>query len=476
MYSSIASTTSLCAFQTSIQDILQRITPLEFNINLLGLSRETCPSSKGTLVVDSNQLIYGQLYFLTCSGEGLGTVINGDSISTNHVTATTIYVENLTGPSGIGVTGPTGSMGPTGNVTGIPVGGSMNQLLMKQSTTDYDTVWTSDIVVNSIINGGEYTGTNMFLDGDLDISGRLASNSSIIRIGLDASKYTAGGNNIAIGYGAGFDTQGPSAIAIGNQAGTNLQSSYSISIGRQAGYIEQNSYSVAIGDQAGFDNQNLYAIAIGLQAGQNGQDFNCVAIGNRAGYNSQYANTIAVGYHAGYSFQDFNSVAIGNNAGYTGQGTNAIAIGKNAGATLQHANTIILNASGSVLNSTGIDRLHVRPVRGVASATPVLVYDTANYEITYNTSSIKYKKNVVDLTTDTSVLYQVQAREYDTKEDNTHHIGYIAEELEQVCPSFTWKNPDGTPEGVEWFTLLVFAIEEIKKLKQELSLLTKTSS
>jgi hypothetical protein len=461
MYSSIAST-SLCTFQTNIQDILQRITPLEFTPNILALSSEICPSSKGTLVVDSNQLIYGQLYFLTCSGEGVGTVINGDSISTNHLTATTIYVENLTGPSGgsgAGATGPTGGVGPTGNVVGIPVGGTINQLLTKQSATDYDTVWTSDIVVNSINNGGEYTGTNMFLDGDLDISGRLASNSSIIRIGLEASIYSPGGNNIAIGYGAATDTQGPSAIAIGNQAGTNLQSSYSISIGRQAGYFEQKSYSIAIGDQAGLDNQDLYSIAIGLQAGQNVQGFNCIAIGNRAGFQGQVANTIAIGYHAGYSYQDFNAIAIGNNAG----------------AGLQHANTIILNASGSVLNSTGTDRLHVRPVRGVASATPVLVYDTANYEITYNTSSIKYKKNVVDLATDTSVLYQVQAREYDTKEDNTHHIGYIAEELEQVCPSFTWKNPDGTPEGVEWFTLLVFAIEEIKNLKQELSLLTKNT-
>jgi len=50
-------------------------------------------------------------------------------------------------------------------------------------------------------------------------------------------------------------------------------------------------------------------------------------------------------------------------------------------------------------------------------------------------------------------------------------IGYIAEELNEVDTHFTWKNPDGTPEGIEWFNLLIYAIEEIKKLRTELDLL-----
>lgn len=107
-------------------------------------------------------------------------------------------------------------------------------------------------------------------------------------------------------------------------------------------------------------------------------------------------------------------------------------------------------------------------MRGVAVSTPVLVYNTVTDEITYNTSSIKYKKNVIDLQQNTSQLYNIRAREYDAKDDNKHFIGYIAEELNECSTWFTWKNPDGSPEGIEWFNLLVFAIEEIKKHNQDI--------
>lgn len=115
MFSSLSNSV-LCAIQTcnaDIQQILRRITPITYTTELLSLGNEFCPSSKGTLVVDSNQYIYGQLYFPTCSGGGVGTIINGDMISTM-----TIYTQNIIGVSGTsgGSTGPTGSVGPTGNV------------------------------------------------------------------------------------------------------------------------------------------------------------------------------------------------------------------------------------------------------------------------------------------------------------------------------------------------------------------------
>ena len=105
----------------------------------------------------------------------------------------------------------------------------------------------------------------------------------------------------------------------------------------------------------------------------------------------------------------------------------------------------------------------------------MLVYDPSTKEISYSTSSIKYKKNVTNLQQDTSTLYHVTPREYDAKVDDKHHIGYIAEELDAIDTQFTFKNPDGSPEGVEWFTLLVYAIEEIKTLKQRIVLLENNS-
>lgn len=106
----------------------------------------------------------------------------------------------------------------------------------------------------------------------------------------------------------------------------------------------------------------------------------------------------------------------------------------------------------------------------VLLASPVLVYNTGTSEITYNTSSIKYKKNVTDLKQDTSVLYNVRPVEYDSKDDDSHHIGFIAEELAAIDPKFVW-NKDNKPEGIEWFNLLTYTINELKKLKSEVDIL-----
>jgi hypothetical protein len=147
----------------------------------------------------------------------------------------------------------------------------------------------------------------------------------------------------------------------------------------------------------------------------------------------------------------------------------SIAIGNNTNTSIQHSNSIVINATKNTVITGVSNSLYVKPIRGIAKASPVLTYDSTSGEITYNTSSIKYKKNVIDLTEDTSAIYNIRAREYDAISDGTRHIGYIAEELNDVSKSFTWKNPDGTPEGIEWFNMLVYTIEEMKKLRIELN-------
>ena len=191
---------------------------------------------------------------------------------------------------------------------------------------------------------------------------------------------------------------------------------------------------------------------------------------------NQGSNAISIGNLAGNHTQKYQAIAIGDQAGQTQQGTGSIAIGYGAGQTNQAANSIVINASGLWSADTAYQTtsgFFVRPVRGDTPATPVVTYNTDTFELTYSTSSIKYKKNVIDLTEDTSVLHNIKAREYDSKESNKHFIGYIAEELNDASPWFTWKNPDGSPEGIEWFNLLVYSIEEIKKLKNQIVTLTE---
>jgi len=74
------------------------------------------------------------------------------------------------------------------------------------------------------------------------------------------------------------------------------------------------------------------------------------------------------------------------------------------------------------------------------------------------------------------MIYNVRAREYDAKDDNKHYVGYVAEELQECSTWFTWKNPDGTPEGIEWFNMLLYSIEEIKKLKRRIEQLEQLNN
>ena len=56
-----------------------------------------------------------------------------------------------------------------------------------------------------------------------------------------------------------------------------------------------------------------------------------------------------------------------------------------------------------------------------------------------------------------------------TDDIDTHlYIGYVAEEVDAVDTNFSYKIPDSNgnliPESIEWFNMLIYAIEEIKKL------------
>jgi len=193
--------------------------------------------------------------------------------------------------------------------------------------------------VNNLVNRGAYTGTNVFLNGDLSLTGRLASTS----------------NSISIGY----------------QSGNTGQRANTIAIGIYAGNLNQQTHSIAVGPYAGYEMQNADAIAIGLNAGHSNQQA-----------------SIAIGSNAGYNNQAYYAIAIGRNSGNINQGSNSIAIGYQAGSNSQHINTTILNASGSALNSDGTNRFYAAPIRGVADGkgVNVLCYDPTTHEIYYSTT------------------------------------------------------------------------------------------
>ena len=113
-----------------------------------------------------------------------------------------------------------------------------------------------------------------------------------------------------------------------------------------------------------------------------------IAIGGLAGSTNQGTYSISVGAGAGTFQQGDYSVAIGTKSGEISQGNSAVAIGDRAGRTNQHDNSIVLNATGADLNTDGVSRFFVKPVRGVAHGlgVGVMKYHPTTGEITYSTN------------------------------------------------------------------------------------------
>ena len=178
--------------------------------------------------------------------------------------------------------------------------------------------------------------------------------------------------------------------------------------------------------------------------------------------------TFVEGTRAGQTQQGTQAIAIGSGAGRYTQGTQAIAIGYNAGQTQQAANSIVIDASGGVITAPARG-FYVAPINGT-TATTQLYYNTGTFEITYLSSSASTKNTIEDLTKDTNVLYDLRPKTYIYNSDPGagKQIGYIAEEAATAEQRFaTYNEPNGPPVAIDYNTITVFLVEEVRKLKSE---------
>jgi hypothetical protein len=121
-------------------------------------------------------------------------------------------------------------------------------------------------------------------------------------------------------------------------------------------------------------------------------------------------------------------------------------------------------------NTTGIFRndsttgagIVFRPVNASVSGTPV-VY-TSDFQFATASSMRRLKTNITPLVTDTSIIYDVEPKKYDAIDGSDSNItGFIAEELDEISPEFVIKMHDNMSPN--WNTMIVYMIEEIKKLR-----------
>jgi hypothetical protein len=135
-----------------------------------------------------------------------------------------------------------------------------------------------------------------------------------------------------------------------------------------------------------------------------------------------------------------------------------------AGYSNQTGGSIVINASGAGITGNNVGT-YINPVRVSSSTSNALYFDSVNSEITYNASTRKYKTNIIDLSQNTENIYGLQPREYDFIPDNTHMVGFIAEEAFDKDKYFATLNTNGEVENINWNGIITYLVAEIKKLK-----------
>jgi hypothetical protein len=142
-----------------------------------------------------------------------------------------------------GDTGPTGMDGATGPAGGVIgwTGGSVNQILTKNSSTDYDASWSSTI-----------NATSAYLSSYVDTP-KLMTSQYEIKIGRETADVSQGSNAVAIGAAAGYAGQGVGAVAVGYHAGRSNQGNYGVALGFYAGRTSAHANTTIINSNGGVE-------------------------------------------------------------------------------------------------------------------------------------------------------------------------------------------------------------------------------
>jgi hypothetical protein len=224
--------------------------------------------------------------------------------------------------------------------------------------------------------------------------------------------------------------------------------------------IASGSFSVATGN--GTAATGNYAVAMGVLSSANGDYSAVIGAQSTAGALGamafgDYAVATGVSSKAigsGVSSSGNRSTAIGWGINVQGDGSFGIGIG-NPGVTITQPNSMAI-MGGNV----GI---------GVTSPLYPLHMGGGAYcdGITWVTGSDRsFKKNLSDLRYGLKDVLKLKPREFDTKQDNTHRLGFIAQEVEKIVPEVV-SGKEGA-KGIAYGDIVAILVNAIKEQQDEI--------
>lgn len=161
----------------------------------------------------------------------------------------------------------------------------------------------------------------------------------------------------------------------------------------------------------------------------------------------------------------------GGNSGTAGGGASVVRNGTTTIAAMGGYSAII----GGAYDATPLMYFNATPkVQGITSAVGdrFMKWSTTTNSWTYDTSSARFKDNIVDCPYGLTDVLAMQPRAFDYKyEDHKHDVGFVAEELVGVIPEVVGLDKDGIPEAVMYDRLTAVLCKAIQDLNDKVEAL-----
>lgn len=330
---------------------------------------------------------------------------------------------------------------------------------------------------NSLLGSGDLsitasTGSLEFNATDLTVwnngKGNIANNTSFGDSALKSN--TTGFQNTAYGFGS---LQSNSTGS--NNTANGFESLKSNTTGNNN---TANGFQSLLNNTTGSNN-----IANGLNAlSANTTGSNNIAIGSASGIliangttpNLTGSNSIFLGTDTKpLADNQTNQIVIGHNA--TGHGSNSVTLGNSSIATtILRGNVGIGTTSpGVALEVNGLIR--AIPVYSNTTSTAANMVISAGGTFERSTSSIRYKRDVIDYDKGVDYIMQMRPVYYKGKSTNDgdkQFAGLIAEEIHEIgLEEFVQYNVDNEPDALSYANMVAILIKGIQELKAEINVL-----
>ena len=177
---------------------------------------------------------------------------------------------------------------------------------------------------------------------------------------------------------------------------------------------------------------------------------------------------------------DYGLVAAGDFIGFYFGNTRLIEFDNSGNVNIVSATSTITGGTDLFLEATTNLRSVTTMNATVANEGNVYIQPTGDARIYRSTSGLKYKDKIKDLELDSSLIYNIPPRSYNSKctgdDKKRRFVGLIADEIEPFYPEIIDYGDDHKPENYDSRMLMTLMLAEEQKIRQELDILKEEVS